>query len=41
MFQLTKVWVDPNDRVDSVEIRFTWSALGEPPKWQGNDEAER
>src|ERR1700730_5253275 len=40
MFQLTKVWVDPNDRVDSVELRFTWSALGEPPKWQGNDEAE-
>jgi len=40
VFQLTKVWVDPNDRVDSVAIRFTWSALGAPAKWQGNDEAE-
>src|ERR1700686_2600631 len=40
MFQLTKIWIDPNDRVDSVEIRFTWSPLGESPKWQGNDEAE-
>jgi hypothetical protein len=40
MFQITKVWVDPPDKVDSVEIRFTWSAIGEAPKWQGNDEAE-
>jgi len=40
MFQITKVWVDPSDKVDSVEIRFTWSAIGEAPKWQGNDEAE-
>lgn len=31
MFQLTKVWIDPNERVDSVEIRFTWSALGAAP----------
>jgi hypothetical protein len=40
MFQLTKVWVDPNDRVDSVEIRYTWSAIGEPATWRGDDEAE-
>jgi len=40
MFQITKVWVDPSDKVDSVEIRFTSSAIGEAPKWQGDDEAE-
>ncbi len=40
MFQMTKIWVDAGDRVDSVEIRYTWSSLGEPPKWGGNEEAE-
>jgi hypothetical protein len=40
MFQLTKIWVDPNDRVDTVEIRYAWSALGEKPKWDGSEEAE-
>jgi hypothetical protein len=40
MFQLTKIWVDPNPNVDSVEIRYTWSALGSPPKWGGNEESE-
>lgn len=40
MFQLTKIWIDPSDKVETVEIRFTWSAIGENPKWQGNDEAE-
>ncbi len=41
MFQMTKVWVDPNDRVDSVEIRYTWSPLGAAPDWaNGKDEAE-
>ena len=40
MFQMTKIWIDAGDRVDSVEIRYTWSSLGEPPKWGGNEEAE-
>jgi hypothetical protein len=41
MFQMTKVWVDPNDRVDSVEIRYTWSPIGTPPDFaNGRDEAE-
>ena len=41
MFQMAKVWVDPNDRVDSVEIRYTWSAVGTPPDFtNGKDEAE-
>jgi len=40
MFQLTKIWVDPNERVASVEIRYTWSALGATPQWQGQEEAE-
>jgi hypothetical protein len=40
MFQLTKTWVDPDDWVDNVEIRYTWSAIGTQPKWGGNEEAE-
>jgi len=41
MFEMAKVWVDPNDRVDSVEIRYTWSPLGTSPDWtNGKDEAE-
>jgi hypothetical protein len=40
MFQLTKLWVDPSDKVDSVEIRYTWSPLGSAPTWGGNEEAE-
>jgi hypothetical protein len=40
MFQLTKIWVDANERTDSVEIRYTWSLLGTQPKWGGNEEAE-
>jgi len=41
MFQMAKIWVDPNDRVDSVEIRYTWSPLGTAPDWtNGKDEAE-
>jgi hypothetical protein len=41
MFEMAKVWVDPNDRVDSVEIRYTWSPTGTEPDWtNGKDEAE-
>lgn len=40
MFQLTKVWVDPTDSVDSVEIRYTWSPLGTEPNWHDGSEAE-
>src|SRR6516165_9731279 len=41
MFQMAKVWVDPNDRVDSVEIRYTWSPVGTSPDFtNGKDEAE-
>src|SRR6266851_3405872 len=41
MFQMAKVWVDPNDRVDSVEIRYTWSPVGTAPDFtNGKDEAE-
>jgi hypothetical protein len=41
MFQMAKVWVDPNDHVDSVEIRYMWSQLGSPPDFSGGqDEAE-
>ena len=40
MFQLTKVWVDPRPDIETVEIRYTWSPLGEPAKWEGEVEAE-
>jgi hypothetical protein len=40
MFQLTKIWVDPDDNVDSVEIRYTWSPIGSKPAWGTNEEAE-
>lgn len=40
MFQLTKIWVDPNDGVDSIEVRYTWSPLGTEPNWQNGAEAE-
>jgi hypothetical protein len=41
MFQMAKVWVDPNDSVDSVEIRYTWSPIGTDPDFRnGRDEAE-
>ena len=33
MFQLTKIWVDPDEKVDSVEIRYTWSPIGAKPAW--------
>jgi hypothetical protein len=38
---MAKVWVDPSDRVDSVEIRYIWSPLGTAPDFTGGrDEAE-
>jgi hypothetical protein len=40
MFQLTKIWVDPDDKVNSVEIRYTWSPIGSEPSWTANEEAE-
>jgi hypothetical protein len=40
MFQLTKTWVDPRGPIDTVEIRYTWSAIGAQPKWGGAEEAE-
>jgi len=40
MFQLAKVWVDNAPNTHTVEIRYTWSKLGEPPTWNGKEEAE-
>ena len=40
MFQLTKTWVDQEPGIEMVEIRYTWSALGEAAKWNGQEEAE-
>jgi len=40
MFQLAKVWVDNAPNAHTVEIRYTWSKLGEPPTWNGKEEAE-
>ena len=40
MFQLAKVWVDNTPNTHTVEIRYTWSKLGEPPSWNGQEEAE-
>ncbi len=40
MFQLTKLWVDPSTHIDTMEVRYTWSSLGESPSWDGDEEAE-
>src|SRR5919106_1699937 len=40
MFQLTKIWIDQDPDIQMVEIRYTWSPVGEPPKWGGNEESE-
>ncbi|HMD48250.1 MAG TPA: hypothetical protein VKG79_04090 [Bryobacteraceae bacterium] len=40
MFQLTKVWVDPSPGYEIVEIRYTWSPLGEPGKFDGEEDTE-
>jgi len=40
VFQLTKVWTDPEPGIEMVEIRYTWSSLGEPAKREGEAEEE-
>jgi hypothetical protein len=40
MFQLTKVWIDQEPGIEMVEIRYLWSPLGEPAKWEGQEEEE-
>ncbi|MGH7963289.1 MAG: hypothetical protein ACRERD_15950 [Candidatus Binatia bacterium] len=40
MFQLTKIWIDQDPGLETVEIRYTWSPLGEPARWEGEEEAE-
>ena len=40
MFQLTKVWTDQEPGIQMVEVRYTWSALGEPATWDGTEETE-
>ncbi len=40
MFQLTKTWVDQEPGIEMVEIRYTWSVLGEAAKWNGQEETE-
>lgn len=40
MFQLTKVWIDQEPGIEMVEIRYTWSPLGIPVTWDGQEEAE-
>jgi hypothetical protein len=40
VFQLTKIWVDQEPGIEMVEIRYLWSPLGEPARWEGQEEAE-
>jgi len=40
VFQLTKVWVDQEPGIGMVEIRYLWSPLGEPARWEGQEEEE-
>jgi hypothetical protein len=40
MFQLTKVWTDREPNIGMVEIRYLWSPLGEPARWEGQEETE-
>lgn len=39
MFHLTKVWVDSTPSTGTIEIRYTWTKLGETPKWDGHEQA--
>jgi hypothetical protein len=39
MFQLGKVWIDTTPNPNTVEIRYTWSELGQTPRWNGDEEA--
>lgn len=40
MFQLTKVWIDQEPGIEMVEIRYLWSPVGEPARWEGQEEAD-
>ena len=40
MFQLTKMWIDQEPGIAMVEIRYLWSPLGEPARWEGQEEEE-
>ena len=40
MFQLAKIWIDNAPSPNTVEVRYTWSRLGERPTWDGKEEAE-
>ncbi|MBI3300748.1 MAG: hypothetical protein HYZ72_01520 [Deltaproteobacteria bacterium] len=40
MFQLTKLWIDQEPGIEMVEIRYLWSPLGEPARWEGQEEEE-
>lgn len=40
MFQLTKVWIDQEPGIEMVEVRYAWAPLGEPAKWDGEEEEE-
>jgi hypothetical protein len=40
VFQLTKVWIDEEPGINMVEIRYLWSPLGEPARWEGQEETE-
>jgi hypothetical protein len=40
MFQLAKIWIGNAPAAQTVEVRYTWSRLGEGPTWNGNEEAE-
>ena len=40
VFQLTKLWIDSEPGISMVEIRYLWSPLGEPARWEGQEETE-
>lgn len=40
MFQLTKVWIDSEPGISMVEIRYLCSPLGEPARWEGQEDSE-
>jgi hypothetical protein len=40
MFQMTKVWIDQEPGIGMVEVRYLWSPLGEPARWEGQEEEE-
>jgi hypothetical protein len=40
VFQLTKTWVDPEPGIDTIEIRWTWSAADKPASWEENEASE-